>query len=186
MTEHSTASPEVTQATPPSGVSGKRVTTWVVAALVTVGVAISFTLWTYNRLDAVRADSATAWRETTHALSDRYRAAEQQVAEAVASGALDADFQQSFEVAVDRFRTTSIAVDQVAAAERVEELLGSSSVPAEVLQAIPPTEQLNAQLDQYNQQRLRERVLRNSFGGKMLELFLSLPASTPFRLSTVP
>ena len=77
-------------------------------------------------------------------------------------------------------------VDQVAAAEHVEELLGSSDFPSDVLRANPPTEQLLAQLDEYNRQRLRERVLRESFGGKMLELFVSLPAPTPFRLSTVP
>lgn len=184
MTEHSDAPPVTAYPAPPSGISGKRVTTWVVAALVAIGTAISFTLWTYNRLDTARANSAAAWRQTTHALDDRYRSAQQQVADAVASGAVDTEFQQSFEVAVDRFRTTSIVVDQVAAAEHVEQLLGSRSVPNDVLQAIPITEQLSIYLDQYNQQRLRERALRDSFGGKMLELFLSLPASTPFRLST--
>lgn len=184
MTEHSSAPPETAYPNPPSGISGKRVATCVVAALVAIGIAISFTLWTYNRLDAARTNSAVAWRQTTHTLDDRYRSAEQQVADAVTTGAVDAEFEQSFKVAVDRFRTTSIVVDQVAAAEHVEELLGSSSVPVDVLRALPLTAQLSAHLEHYNQQRLRERELRDSFGGQMLELFLSLPASTPFRLST--
>lgn len=186
MTDQSKAPADTLRATPPGGMSGKRVTTWVVVALVVIGVAISFTLWTYNRLDAARAGSAAAWRTATVALDNRYRVLEQKLADAVAAGAITEDFQRRFDSASDRFRTTSIVVEQVAAAEQLEQLLGSSDFPGDILQAAPPTQQLVSQLDEYNRQRLHERVLRESFGGKLLELFLSLPPSTPFRLSAQP
>ncbi len=182
MTDNSTTAPQ----SPPGGVSGKRVTIWVVLALLGIGIGLSATLWTYNSLDAARAASAAAWRATTPLLDQRYRALEQQLAKAAAESTATVDFQQRFESAVDRFRTTSIAVDQVAAAENVEQLLGSSGFPKAALRANPPTTQLLARLADYNQQRLRERSLRESFGGRMLELFLSLPASTPFHLATPP
>lgn len=171
---------------PPAGVSGKRVTIWVVLALLGIGIALSATLWTYNSLDAARDASAIAWREATVELDQRYRAVERQLAEAASEATVSADLRQRFELAVDRFRTTSIAVDQMAAAENVEQLLGSNDFPAAVLRANPPTAELRARLDTYNQQRLRERELRESFGGRMLELFLSLPASTPFHLAASP
>ncbi len=186
MTDDSTLPSTKPQPSPPLGVSGKRVIAWIVTALLAIGVALGFTLWNYNRLDVVRADSAAAWRATTHALDGRYRVAEQQIANGVHANAVTADFQQRFELAVDRFRTTSIMGDQVAAAEQVEQLLGSEDFPTQMLQANPPTEQLLNQLDEYNQQRLRERVLRESFGGKILEMFLTLPPSAPFHVSSVP
>lgn len=192
MPEHSSNPPADPQASPahrpvalpPGGVSGKRVTTWVVAALLTISIALSFTLWTYSRLDAARVASATAWRKLTPALNDRYRAAQLNLSSGVAADAATDDFQQTLASAIDRFRTTSIVVDQVAAAERVEELLGSREFPAHILPANPPTPQLRTELEHYNQQRQHERRLRAGLGGQLLELFFALPPSTPFNLST--
>lgn len=169
---------------PPPGISGKRVTIWVILGLVVIGVSLSYTLWTYNRLDAARARSALAWRNAIESLAERYRAAELGLAESVAGGATSEAFSQQFQSAADTFRTTSMVNEQVAAAERIEELLGSVEFPSQVRQALPSAAQLQSELDKYTQLRKRELVLLNSLGGRILDIFLEFPNSPPFQLAS--
>jgi uncharacterized protein (DUF433 family) len=176
-----TASP-----TPPPGISGRRVTGWVIAGLVFIGIGLSYTLWTYNQLDAARLRSAVAWRGTAELLAERYQAAEVGLAESDTAGAAEVAFRQDFASSVDAFRTLSIISDQVAAAESVEKLLASHELPDAVRAALRPSTQLQSELTEYNQVRLRERVLLESFGGRILDIFLKFPDSHPLQLATAP
>ncbi|MEO8269784.1 MAG: hypothetical protein ABI557_08690 [Aureliella sp.] len=176
MTQHSSIQP-------PPGISGKRVTVWVIVALVAVGASLSYTLWTYNRLDVARGQSALAWRDATESLAERYRLAEFGLVESSANGATGETFSQEFQSAVDTFRTTSIVNEQVAAAERIEELLGSDKFRNPAFQALPSPEKLQNTLDEYNMRRQREQVLLKSLGGRILDIFLEFPDSKPFRLA---
>lgn len=176
MTQHSSTPP-------PPGISGKRVTLWVVVGLVAIGVSLSYTLWTYNKLDAARAQSALAWRSAIESLVERYRLADLGLAESVASGATSDAFGQQFQSAVDTFRTTSIVNEQVSAAERIEELLGSGEFPSQARQALPRSARLQSELDEYNQRRGVEQVLLRSLGGRILDIFLEFPDSQPFQLA---
>ena len=168
----------------PPGISGKRVTLWVITGLVVVGVSLSYALWTYNRLDAARAQSASAWRGAMESLAERYQAAELGLAESAASGATSDEFNQQFKSAVDTFRTTSIVNEQVFAAERIEVLIGSGEFPSQARQTLLSPTQLLVALDEYNQRRDRERVLLKSLGGRILDIFLEFPDSQPFHLAT--
>ncbi len=176
MTQHSPVPP-------PPGISGKRITSWVIVALVAIGVSLSYTLWTYNRIDAARAQSAHAWRSAVESLAERYRVAELGLAESVTNGVTSEVFSQQFQSAIDTFRTTSMVIEQVSAAEQMEELLGNSEFPAPVRQALPSGTQLQNELDEYNQLRQRERLLLNSLGGRTLDIFLNFPDSQPFHLA---
>ncbi len=168
---------------PPPGISGKRVTLWVITGLVVIGVSLSYTLWTYNRLDAARAQSANAWRGAMESLAERYHAAELGMAESAAGSATSEEFNQQLKSAVDTFRTTSIVNEQVSAAERIEELIGSGEFPSRVRQALPRSARLQSELEHYNQQRRSELRLLDSPGGKILEVFLNFPDSQPFQLA---
>ncbi len=170
---------------PPPGISGKRITLWVIVGLVVIGGSLSYTLWTYNRFDAARAQSAQAWRGAIELLAERYHAAELGLAEGIAKGATSDAFGQELQTAVDTFRTTSIVNEQVSAAERIEELLGSGEFPSQARQALLSPTQLQAALDEYNLRRNRERVLLKTLGGRILDLFLEFPESQPFQLATV-
>ena len=167
----------------PPGISGKRVTLWVITGLVVIGVSLSYTLWTYNRLDAARSQSASAWRSAMELLAERYHAAELGLAESTADSASSDEFNQQLKSAVDTFRTTSIVNEQVFAAERVEELIGSGQFPSRVRQALPRSAQLQSELERYNQRRRSELRLLDSLGGKILDVFLNFPDSQPFQLA---
>ena len=171
---------------PPPGISGKRVTGWVIAGLAVIGVVLSYTLWTYNQLDAARLRSAVAWRSVAESLAERYRSAAAGLDENATQEATAEAFSQNFKASVDAFRTISIVSDQVAAAERVEKLLESPELPTAVRPSLQPSPQLQSELTQYNRIRLRERVLLESFGGWILDIFLEFPDSHPFQLASAP
>ena len=167
---------------PPAGISGKRLTGWVLAALAAIGIGLSTTLWTYNRLDAVRRESTDLWRSVTEHLSVRYRAAEKLVAQGVDSRQMKMEFGERFRLAVDAFRTTSLPAEQVAAAERLELLLADDEFQhyADSLPELPS--EANSLIAEYNLSRERERKLLESWAGWMLALVLKFDSPRPFVL----
>ncbi len=178
--------------TPPAaavpGLSGKRVTFFVLLGLAVIGAGISYTLWTYSRLDVARKASAIAWRDLTEQLALRYRSAEKIVAQGVDSRQTKMEFGERFQLAVDRFRTIALLTDQYQAGLSVEELLGSEDFIAINMAVngsrhLPQSDELKQAVEGFNQMRARERDLLDSFGGKMLDIVLKFVAPTPFELA---
>ncbi len=167
----------------PPGIPGKRVTLVVLLGLALLGVGISYTLWTYNRVDTARAATATAWRNLTEHLSSRYRAAEKTIAEGVDSRAIKMEFGERFRLAVDGFRTTSLPLEQYAAAQRVESLLGSEDlgISPQALPSVPPD--LRASLESFRDQLEQERQLLEGLGGRMLDIFMKFETTAPLSLA---
>lgn len=165
---------------PPAGISGKRLTGWVLAALAAIGISLSTTLWTYSRLDAVRRDSNELWRSVTEHLSVRYRAAEKLVAQGVDSRQIKMEFGERFRLAVDAFQTTSLPAEQVAAAERLEKLLAGDDFQqfTDSLPELP--REANSLVAEYNRSREREKGLLESWTGWMLSLVLKFDPPRPF------
>jgi hypothetical protein len=167
---------------PPPGISGKRLTAWVVVALGLIAVSLSYTLWSYNRLEVARSASQAAWREVTEHLSHRYRAAERSVAKAVDGRELPMEIGEKFRLAIDAFRTTALADQQFAAAMRVEQLLAEEAM-ADVQAALPEMSDASlAAIDDFNQRRSLEQQLLHSWGGRILDIFLKFETPIPFSI----
>jgi hypothetical protein len=162
------------------GISGRRLTLWVLVGLILIGLGISYTLWTYNQLDVARKQTAASWRDLTDQLSDRYREAGKLLLLQADEQKLDASFSQEFNVAIDHFRTTSLPKEQNAAALHVEQLI-ASAFASELSQ--PP--ELQMAVAAFNQSLERERNLLRSFGGRILDVFLNLSEPTAFELASV-
>lgn len=162
------------------GLSGKQVTGWVVAALVVIGIVLSYTLWTYNRLDVARLASVVAWREVTEQLSERYRVAERTVALGVDERALRMEYGEQFRLAIDAFRTTSLPEKQFVAAERVEEMLAQPEFVGAVATLPPLPIEGRSAIENFNQAKDRERQLLESWGGRFLDIFLKFESPRRF------
>lgn len=169
---------------PPAGISGKWLTGWVLAALAAIGISLGTTLWTYSRLDDVRAESTGLWRGVTEHLSMRYRAAEKLVAEGVDSRQLKMEFGERFRLAVDAFRTTSLPAEQVALAERLESLLANEEFRPFASSLPEISSQANSLIDEYNRSREREKKLLHSWTGRVLELVLKFDPPRPFAMGS--
>lgn len=153
----------------------------MVLVLVVMGGLLGYSLWTYSRLDAARAETATAWRELTDELDQRYRTAEQQVLAADAAPWASAAFQQQFRLAREDFRTTSRISSQQRAAELLESMLGSGRAPAE--QWFPVTQGLRQAVEEFNARRQTEEQILSTLGGKILGIFVGFPEPRPFHLA---
>ncbi len=168
----------------PPGISGKRLTVWVLVGLAIIGVSLSTTLWTYNQLDVARRESTVAWRGVAEHLSGRYRAAERTVASGVGSRELKMEFGEKFRLAIDAFRTTSLPEEQLTAAERVENLLASSDYAPWIASLPASPDEMQAAIADYNLARQRESILLESWGGRVLDIFLKFDPPRPFALET--
>lgn len=170
----------------PPGVSGKRLTIVIILAMAALGLVISSTLWTYNRLDATRKQTAASWRSVTEELGPRYRAAEKVVAKQVDERELPMELGERFRLAIDRFRTTSLPKEQHAAAVALERFLASedfrSHAFAENENAMSPSPELQQAITAYNRDLQRERDLLNSIGGRFLDFFMAFPEQAAFEL----
>ena len=164
------------------GISGKQVTGWVVAALAVIGVVLSYTLWTYNRLDDARRVSVAEWREVTEHLSERYRIAERTVAAGVDDRTLRMEDGEQFRLALDTFRTTSLPEKQFAAAARVEEILARQELSAAAAQLNLSDGGRDA-VESFNQAKEFERALLESWGGRFLDIFLKFDLPRRFVLA---
>lgn len=151
------------------GLSGRRVTLCVLAALVLVAGGVSYALFTYNRIDFARAQSADAWRELADQLAGRYRRAENAIARGVDKREIDMKWGEKFRLAVDRFRTTAQSTLQFAAACELEDLLRSQQMRLEVSAG------LRDAVAEYNVRRAVERSALDSWGGRFLSMFLQFP-----------
>ncbi len=168
---------------PPAGISGKRLTSWVLVALAVIGIGLSSTLWTYNRLDVARRESTEMWRDVTEHLSERYRAAEKLVAEGVDSRQVKMEFGEKFRLAIDAFRTTSLPAEQVAAAERVERLLSDNEFQLFAASLPKMSSAADSLIADYNRSREREKMLLESWGGRVLDLFMKFDPPQPFTVA---
>ncbi len=168
---------------PPAGISGKRVTAWVVLGLVALGVTLSYTLWSYGTLNAARKVSSQQWREVADGLSLRYQTVAASLEAAVASGALTNDASKRFTAAMDRFRTTADANEQELAAVEVEGLLRTDELVPAVAGAVTISPKLQSQVVEFNRVRQIERDRLESLGGKIVDLFLKIPLPTKFELA---
>jgi hypothetical protein len=165
------------------GISGKRLTVWLLLALAAMGILISYTLWSYGRLDAHREETAVAWRAVTEELVPRYALAEGLVANEVARGEIPGEKGEQLRLAVDRFQTTSLTVEQEAAAREVETLL-ATVVDKPLLEQLAPDTSLQAAVEAYNASLARQSATIRSLGGRILSIFLYFPSVTPFSISS--
>lgn len=157
--------------------SGRRVTSVVLASLLIVGGWLSYTLWTYNRIDVARANTAQSWRQLAEQLSVRYRGAESQIAAGVDERQIDMEFGERFRLAMDRFRTTAQSEPQFEAARELEDLLAEKRIPAK------SSGDLSAAVDQFNAKIDSESRVIDSVGGRFLSLFLHFQPSVKMELA---
>ena len=86
---------------PPPGISGKRVTGWVLLGLVTLGATLSYTLWSYSAINAARKVSTQHWRVVADKLSQRYRAVDVAFETLVANDTVSCEAAKAFALALD-------------------------------------------------------------------------------------
>ena len=142
-----------------------------------VGGWLSYTLWTYNRIDVARASTAQSWRQLAEQLSARYRAVESQIAAGVDERKIAMEFGERFRLAMDRFQTTAQSEPQFEAARELEALLSEQDLPLET-----PAE-LSGAVEQFNDQIDSESQIIGSVGGRFLSIFLHFQPSVKMELA---
>jgi hypothetical protein len=180
-TKHNTAENSNSQETalPAGGISGKRLTVVVLVALIGTGLLLTYTLSVYSQLDLARKRADAQWREVATMLDARYRQAELAVAKGVDSHAVKMEFGEKFRLAVDGFRTTTSSASQQHSSELLEQLLAAE---AEALGAVGVASELAQGIEAYNSHSSQIAKILASPGGRILDVFLGLPAPQPFRL----
>lgn len=179
---NSTTHPDTTSSQP--GMSGRRVTLIVLLLLIVIGVILSYTLWSYGQLGAIRKHKQAAWAELREPLADRYRVLEKIVAAGVDDTSIPMAWGEKFRLAVDSFRTTAQVTYQYDAAIEVEKLL------AEAEFAFPAAAQdssLTEAVERFNAQLDRETQQLTTPGCQLLDVFLEFPPPGQFKLaSSIP
>lgn len=165
--------------------SGKKLVLGFVVLIVVCGVALMYTLWSYEQLEHARQRTAENWRQVADGLNARYQSLENSLSEPSADESSDADtvleasvdrswLQQFSELRAD-FVTTSRIESQVTLARRLEIML------AEADAALSPSE-LRQQIEQYNQSREKQLRMLESSGGQILDWFLQIPVPERFSI----
>ena len=167
----------------PPGISGKRITGWVVLGLLLSGVAIGYLLWTYDRIERQRDHVVEQWRAVADELNTRYRQVERAVAEAVETRALPMETGERFQLELDAFRTTAVPSDQARAAAELEELLAGEAAQRVVGSSAAVPSDLRQSLDVYHAERERQRNLMRGLGGRLLGIFIKLPLAPTLDLT---
>lgn len=163
--------------TVPGGVSGRMLTGIILALLILLGGGLSYTLWSYNRLDQQRAVANELWLDLASELSTRYRGIEKEVADRVDERTMEMEIGEEFRLAVDRFRTTAQPNLQLEAAREIEGLLTDMPWVGK------PSESLLDVTNRYNDQLSQVREVVGSTGGQVLSLFLTFPSYAPLQLA---
>lgn len=146
--------------------SGKSVTLGVLAGLLIVGGWLSYCLWCYQKLDDARADSKVAWRGLAEVLLARYSAAELKVASGVDDESLSMASGEKFQLALDRFRTTSQHSLQQQSATEMESLLSEFELGNQ------PSTSLQDLLVAFNSASSTEEQVLNQPGTRFLSMFM--------------
>ncbi len=169
----------------PPGISGPRLTLLTLIGLGLIGGCLSYTLWTYNRLDVARKARSESWRSLANELATRYRVAEKTVAAGVDSREIKMELGERFRLAIDQFRSTAQVAPQYDAAQKVEDLLADSggTLAGAERDWIKPSSQLRSAIEDYNSHLANERQVLSSPGGRLLGLFLSFPRPEDFRVA---
>ncbi|MCA9126191.1 MAG: hypothetical protein KDB22_03860 [Planctomycetales bacterium] len=162
------------------GLSGKRVTLFVLFGLLGIGTALTFTMWSYSSLNRVREETRLAWRDLAEQLTWRYRRLEQSVASAVDAGDAPIAWAERFRLAIDRYRTTVQYVDQYATAREVEDLLANCDFD---LGNLAPTPELEHELTRFNECLANERHQLAKPGSLFLDIFLEFPVLPAMKLT---
>ncbi len=151
------------------GISGRKLTIAVVAALVIVGASLSFTLWSYNRIQTSRKQMEGAWTNVVDRLSERYQSAERLIADAIDERQMDMRLGERFRLEIDRFRSSVQPSVQLEAAQQLESLLDEAG------QAIGSDASTSKLVAGFNDAvGAYEREL-DSWGGSLVSAFLNLP-----------
>ncbi len=150
------------------GVSGRKLTIVLLAALTLVGVALSYVLWSYNRVDDSRDQVVDAWNILFEELATRYRAVEKQVATGVDAQEMEMALGERFRLAIDQFRSTAQADVQLSAAMELEAIMKAANLQP------PLSASLQEAAEKYNQCVLELAQLLDTPGGQTLLLFLNL------------
>ncbi len=158
--------------------SGRSLTAVVLSTLILVGAGISYTLWSYNRIDAARAASTASWRNLAAGLSERYRQAELAVARGVDQRKIEMEFGERFRLAVDRFRTSAQLHLQYDAAQELEQLM--SKQPG----LLSASTALAQEVQDYNAILKNLRTALSTPGGRFLSLFLNFANPDDLRLAS--
>lgn len=167
---------EESGAAPPSAISGPKLTYIVIVLLIILGVLISYTLSSYNAIDAARAKATAAWQELAEELSTHYRQVEVGVATRVDAREVAMEDGEEFRLALDAFRGTSILEKQFSAAVRVEESLGEMKLEPQ------KNSSLQQKLAEYNSEAAATRELIQSTAGQILSVFLNFPQYAELQL----
>lgn len=153
------------------GLSGKKVTATVLVLLALIGGSLAYMLWVYDRLDDLRAQTATIWRQIASQLDQQYRqigaAAESEQTEGAAE----------FLANTDQFRTAINLEQQVELAIQIEAQLQKLPASATV---DPGLRELVAS---YNEAVQAELAIMNSTAGRALRVVLPVPERQRLELS---
>lgn len=163
------------------GMSGRRVTVTVLVGLVLVAAWLSYALWSYNRIDAARANTTVSWRELAEPLSKRYGRLEKEVAAGVDSREIDMQLGERFRLAIDRFRTTAQAPLQYVAAQDLEQVL--AELASSGVELPPVSSEVAAAIEKHNACLRQETELLASPGGRFLLLFLRFTEPVEFSVT---
>ncbi|MEM7560050.1 MAG: hypothetical protein AAF394_13100 [Planctomycetota bacterium] len=167
---------EESSSTPPSAISGPKLTFIVIVLLIVLGGLISYTLSSYNAIDVARAKATAAWQELAEELSSHYRQVEFDVATRVDAREVAMEDGEEFRLALDAFRGTSILEKQFAATERVQESLGKMKLEPAM------NSSLQQKLADYNSEAAATRELIQSSAGQVLAVFLNFPQYAELQL----
>ena len=168
------------ESTPPAGLSGRKVTFWLLIGFAVCGIWIAYTLSSYSRIDQARKDRSTNWRKVSELLDARYRKIELDLSRAVDAGEIPIESGERFRLAIDEFRTTAQPERQYRAASATEKSLQSLR---DQLTLPALNDSLGAALDQHNQltDLLQQRL--DSVGGSFLAIFLQFDEPFPLQLA---
>ncbi len=165
-----TSQPADSHTTP--GVSGRKLTTFILSFLVVVGGSLAYLLSVYDRMDDQRAKTSEVWRGVANALDLNYK---QIVKLSAAELGVEEQWTQQFAEQAEQFRTATNIEAQLATASQIEgrlsELAASSSQPK-----LPEVEaSLKEQIDLYNQNIDAETKILQSWAGSFVHKILPAP-----------
>jgi hypothetical protein len=155
----------------PTGISGKKLTRWIIGLMILVGAAIAYLLNLYDRVEDIRLSAARNWREVAATLDPQYRQIE--AALDTPPVELDSNWIQEFRRQADQFRTATNTESQCEHALKLENALNQHPALRVNREQISP--QLASQIAAYNQDVLAENKLRKSIGGKILFTLMPFP-----------
>jgi hypothetical protein len=181
--------------TPPRGWNGKQMALFVGGSVLLGAAFFTYILWLYGVVENAAILTAAQWRPVATELSPRYAKLEKLVAEGVDNRQIAMELGEQFRLNIGAFRATGQAVQQVAAVNALEELLGKIDKSLAVIPpasdlserwhtAIQGSAELHRLLELYNVKVREQKQWRAGFGGSLLLAFIKLPEPSEVQVVT--